>query len=129
MRSVGVSNDDFILVKAKNWLLAKQNIDGGFGESTLSYSKTEWHGKGISTPTQTAWGLLALLKLLPANDPAILKAVDFLRENFKKNKTFIDESVTGTGHPNVCYMVYPSYAKAFTLMALNRYSQEIMLLK
>lgn len=50
--------------KAIVWLKSKQNSDGGFGETTLSYNFPEkYNGVGKSTVTQTAWGLLALLEV------------------------------------------------------------------
>jgi squalene-hopene/tetraprenyl-beta-curcumene cyclase len=45
-----------------DWLSSCQNEDGGFGESTLSYRDKEWIGKGVSTPSQTSWAILALLE-------------------------------------------------------------------
>jgi squalene-hopene/tetraprenyl-beta-curcumene cyclase len=123
---VGLSAKDPLVKQALKWLLSKQNIDGGFGESTLSYSQKAWEGKGQSTPTQTAWALIGLLKYLPAEHPSIKKAVDFLILNFSENNyTFIDQSVTGTGQPMVYYKVYPAYAKAFPLMALSRYLKKL----
>jgi squalene-hopene/tetraprenyl-beta-curcumene cyclase len=121
LSEVGMTSEDPMVKNAVNWLLSKQNQDGGFGESTLSYSKKEWEGVGVSTPSQTAWAIMGLLKYLPANHPTIQDAVQFLISNFKKNGTFIDRSVTGTGHPNAAYIVYPAYAKAFPLMAFARY--------
>jgi len=38
--------------RAIEYLISKQNDDGGFGESTLSYNDPEkWNGKGKSTVT------------------------------------------------------------------------------
>lgn len=50
------------MLKSVMWLLKCQNEDGGFGESTLSYVDKNWAGKGKSTPSQTAWALLALIE-------------------------------------------------------------------
>lgn len=48
--------------KAVNWLVAKQNEDGGFGETTLSYNDPQkYNGVGVSTVTQTAWALLGMM--------------------------------------------------------------------
>ena len=43
------------------WLRAVQNSDGGFGESIASYYDPALKGKGVSTASQTAWGLIGLL--------------------------------------------------------------------
>jgi squalene-hopene/tetraprenyl-beta-curcumene cyclase len=119
--TVGVRPDSPMITKAKNWLITKQNLDGGWGEGSASYANYTLAGIGESTPSQTAWALLALERIYEKNHFSIERGVDFLIENFKLNNTFIDQSVTATGHPNACYMQYPVYAKAFPLIALSRY--------
>lgn len=48
--------------KAVSWLQGRQNEDGGFGETTLSYLDAKsYAGVGVSTVSQTSWGLLGLL--------------------------------------------------------------------
>src|SRR5213076_1265690 len=48
--------------RAASWLRAVQNADGGWGESCASYDDPSLKGKGESTPSQTAWGLLGLVR-------------------------------------------------------------------
>jgi squalene-hopene/tetraprenyl-beta-curcumene cyclase len=51
------------LLKSIYWLVKCQNNDdGGFGESNQSYTNLSWIGRGKSTPSQTAWALLALIE-------------------------------------------------------------------
>lgn len=122
LKSVGVSFDDSMVLNSISWLKTVQNPDGGFGESTVSYSRSELKGVGKSTTTQTAFALIGLLSYLPANDPSVIKAVKYLINEFDyQQNVFHETSVTGTGHPNVCYMTYPAYAFAFPLIALSRY--------
>ena len=51
--------------RAVAWLEAHQNADGGFGEDCRSYDVGEegapWRGRGVSTPSQTAWALTGLV--------------------------------------------------------------------
>jgi squalene-hopene/tetraprenyl-beta-curcumene cyclase len=47
--------------RAVRWLQEVQNPDGGFGESIASYYDPGLKGKGASTASQTAWGLIGLL--------------------------------------------------------------------
>ena len=52
------------IARSIDWLKSRQNHDGGFGETVLSYNKPdEYNGIGVSTVSQTAWGLLALLEV------------------------------------------------------------------
>lgn len=73
--------------KSIHWLLEKQNEDGGFGETVVSYNNPDkYNGVGLSTVSQTAWGLLALLEVANIYDvkPAIEKAAAFLLSEFTK---------------------------------------------
>ena len=69
---------------AARWLRATQNADGGWGELQHSYEDPSAKGVGPSTPSQTAWALMALFALrdtacrprapgrrLPAPHPAV----------------------------------------------------------
>ncbi len=46
--------------RAAQWLVSVQNPDGGWGESCHSYADESFAGIGHSTPSQTAWAVLAL---------------------------------------------------------------------
>lgn len=122
LKSSGMLGSDPMVRKSISWLKSVQNKDGGFGESTLSYSRPELKGIGKSTTTQTAFALIGLLSYLPPNDPSIERGIAYLLNEFDYEKNIFHEtSITGTGHPNVCYMVYPVYPLAFPLLALSRY--------
>lgn len=60
------------------WLRGIQNPDGGFGETADSYIDEGLLGQGPSSASQTAWGLLTLLYLIPPQDPAVRRAVAWL---------------------------------------------------
>ena len=117
------------IARSIEWLVSKQNEDGGFGETVISYNNPEkYNGWGKSTVSQTAWGLLALLevKQLYNVDSAIERAVNYLMQSFKEQgNIFFDTSVVGTGHRGLLYLQYPSYAFSFPLLALSRYRNQI----
>ncbi|KAL4946095.1 hypothetical protein BDV06DRAFT_235341 [Aspergillus oleicola] len=66
---------------AVQWMKARQNDDGGWGESFLSYKVPEpcdRHFKQRSTASQTAWAVMGLLAHLPVTDVAIQRGVAYL---------------------------------------------------
>ena len=117
----GESPQSPYLLTAARTLMSFQNADGGFGESTLSYLDACHHGRGTSTPTQTAWVLEFLCELGIREADAVSKAVTYLLETRNGLESWRDGSVVGTGHPGILYMEYPVYPKVFPVMALANY--------
>ncbi len=107
--------------RAAEWLRSVQNIDGGFGESILSYYDPTLKAKGKSTASQTAWGLIGLLAVVGADDPAVERAVDWLVSHQNDDGTWDEPEFTGTGFPQVFYLKYHLYRNSFPLYALARY--------
>ena len=107
--------------RAVEWLRAVQNPDGGFGESIASYYDPALKGKGASTASQTAWGLIGLLAASDSEDPAIGRAVLHLVEQQEANGSWSEQEFTGTGFPCVFYLKYHLYRNYFPLYALARY--------
>jgi squalene-hopene/tetraprenyl-beta-curcumene cyclase len=118
---VGEDVNSAYIQKAIKWMASIQNPDGGFGENTDSYIDRQYIGKGLSTPSQTAWGMMTLMACdFSKYHNQILKAADYLVNHHKKNGSWTDGSPVGTGHPGSVYMQYNSYGKAFPLMALAK---------
>jgi squalene-hopene/tetraprenyl-beta-curcumene cyclase len=107
--------------RAVGWLRAVQNPDGGFGESIASYYDPALKGKGPSTASQTAWGLIGLLAAGDSGDPAIARAVEHLVAQQEGNGSWSENEFTGTGFPCVFYLKYHLYRNYFPLYALARY--------
>jgi len=107
--------------RAADWLRSVQNPDGGFGESILSYYDLAFKAKGRSTASQTAWGLIGLLAVAGADDPAAGRAVDWLLAHQGDDGSWEEEEFTGTGFPCVFYLKYHLYRNSFPLYALARY--------
>lgn len=110
-----------------DWLVKCQNLDGGFGESTQSYVNKEWIGRGVSTASQTAWAILALIEAERAGystNQSLKKAVEYLVNIFSWNEQrWFDVSSVGTGHRRLLYMQYPVYSIAWPMIALGRYKK------
>ncbi|NDQ58067.1 MAG: squalene--hopene cyclase [Acidipila sp.] len=111
------------------WLSSVQNADGGYGESIASYDDPSLKGKGISTASQTAWGLIGLLasgeQREPATEKAIERSVQYLTEQQTGEGTWEESEFTGTGFPSVFYLKYHLYKHYFPLYALARYQNRL----
>jgi squalene-hopene/tetraprenyl-beta-curcumene cyclase len=114
----------FMVKPALQWLKSRQNTDGGWGESLLSYQSADQHQQG-STPSQTAWALMGLLAHLPVTDDAVEQGVRFLVSSQVPEKdmgsSWPQTVYTGTGFPNHFYLGYDYYRHYFPMMALGRY--------
>jgi squalene-hopene/tetraprenyl-beta-curcumene cyclase len=137
--------------RAVAWLRAVQNQDGGFGESIASYYDSKRMGQGISTPSQTAWGLIGLLAgtcheaqdTSSGNsdghevssrdidgseghdgDASVSRAVAHLIEHQNPDGSWDENEFTGTGFPCVFYLKYHLYRNYFPLYALSRYRNQ-----
>ncbi len=108
-------------LRAAEWLKSVQNDDGGFGESIASYDDAALKGKGKSTASQTAWGVIGLLAAVGPNDAAVERAIAWLVQHQNGDGTWDEPEFTGTGFPRVFYLKYHLYRISFPLYALARY--------
>ena len=123
LRAAGLTNTDPTVVNARAFLLSKQNADGGWGETPESYVRPELRGAGRSTPSQTAWALLALMAAGGRDDTATKRGVRFLLDRQTPEGTWEENASTGCGFPDVFYLRYSLYPLYFPLMALREYAQ------
>jgi len=113
--------------RAVSWLLARQNGDGGWGESCMSYVDPSTIGRGPSTASQTAWALLGLLAAAgDSSDGLVTAAVDrgaaYLVETQEEDGQWLEDAFTGTGFPGDFYIKYHLYRNYWPLMALGRFA-------
>ncbi|GAA1017471.1 squalene-hopene cyclase [Acrocarpospora pleiomorpha] len=106
--------------RAVAWLERHQNDDGGWGEDLRSYADPAWVGRGESTPSQTAWALLALLAA-GERSAAVEGGVRWLVERQRPDGTWDEPHFTGTGFPRDFYINYHLYRLVFPISALGRY--------
>ena len=146
LKAVGEDMDRPYIRRAVNWLLDHQNKDGGWGESCGSYVDESLWGKGPSTPSQTAWAIIALLAGGEVDSPAITRGIDHLVSTQNTDGSWDEPYYTGTGFPGygigqrlrnlpkpgdpeyqgsempASFMIkYHSYQNCWPLMALGRY--------
>jgi squalene-hopene/tetraprenyl-beta-curcumene cyclase len=107
--------------RAVKWLEEHQNIDGGWGESCLSYDDPSTRGVGPSTPSQTAWALLALLGAGEVSSNATERGIRYLVTMQRKDGSWDEPEFTGTGFPRDFMLNYHLYRQYWPLWALGRY--------
>ena len=110
------------MAKARDWLVAIQNPDGGWGEDGASY-KLDYKGyePAPSTASQTAWALLGLIAVGAVDHPAVARGVKYLTDTQGSDGFWNEPRYTAVGFPRVFYLRYHGYAKFFPLWALARY--------
>ncbi|MEV7007475.1 squalene--hopene cyclase [Streptosporangium sp. NPDC051022] len=106
--------------RAVAWLEGCQRDDGGWGEDLRSYHDPAWIGRGESTPSQTAWALLALLAA-GESSAAVEGGVRWLVEHQRPDGSWDEPYYTGTGFPGAFYINYHLYRLVFPISALGRY--------
>jgi squalene-hopene/tetraprenyl-beta-curcumene cyclase len=118
----GIDRQSPTVSKAVAWLEKIQNADGGWGEDGSSY-KLDYRGyePAPSTPSQTAWALLALMAAGEVENEAVERGIGYLARNQKDDGLWPEERFTAVGFPRVFYLRYHGYAKFFPLWAMARY--------
>jgi squalene-hopene/tetraprenyl-beta-curcumene cyclase len=107
--------------KAVEWLKSRQQGDGGWGEDCATY----WPGQRDlvkeSTPSQTAWALLALMAAGEVESEAVARGIAYLEAQIRPEGRWEDRLYNAVGFPRVFYLKYHGYAAYFPLWALARY--------
>jgi squalene-hopene/tetraprenyl-beta-curcumene cyclase len=118
--AIGENPEQEYVQRAVRWIEKHQNADGGWGETCESYDDPSLAGRGRSTPSQTAWALLALLAV-HRTGPAVERGVRYLLDTQEADGSWTDPLWNGTGFPRVFMLKYHLYAKYFPLWALGIY--------
>jgi len=121
LRAIGEDMSAPWIQRAVRWLVGRQNRDGGWGETCESYRDPALAGCGPSTPSQTAWALLALFAAGATTGAAVEEGVDYLLRMQGPDGGWSDPLWNGTGFPRVFYLKYHLYAAYFPLWALGVY--------
>jgi squalene-hopene/tetraprenyl-beta-curcumene cyclase len=110
------------VARAIEWLLAKQNEDGGWGESQDSYAERSVAGGPFtSTPYQTAWALLGLMAVGEVHSDAVRRGLEYLLRTRDASGLWSHPSFTAPGFPRVFYLKYHGYCAYFPVWALAAY--------
>jgi squalene-hopene/tetraprenyl-beta-curcumene cyclase len=125
LRAIGIAQNHPSISRAADWLISRQNPDGGWGETCTTYHRPEERGRGPSTASQTAWGVIGLISAGHAASPAVRRGVDYLLRTQNPDGSWDEDQWTGTGFPKVFYLRYDLYRQSFPIWALGLYSSRI----
>lgn len=120
LAAAGENDHEAYIQRALEWVRSNQNFDGGWGESCESYAKNSFVA-APSTPSQTAWAILALLAGGDTRSTSVMDGIDYLARTQRSDGTWDEELATGTGFPGVFYLSYHLYRNSFPLLALNTF--------
>jgi squalene-hopene/tetraprenyl-beta-curcumene cyclase len=113
------------LQRAVAWLEARQNADGGWGESPVSYEDAAHRGIGESTPSQTAWAVMALLAAAGPGRPAVSRGVEYLLGTQTADGAWNETAFTATAVPRRAYVRRELSPLLAALRALGHYRARV----
>ncbi len=99
LEAIGFDMSDERVQMAADWVESRQNGDGGWGESCASYADPSLRGNGVSTASQTAWALLALVAAGRARSEAAESGVGYLVRKQRSDGAWDEPQYTATGFP------------------------------
>lgn len=106
--------------KACEFLVRRQNSDGGWGESFESCVQKEYIPHEESQVVNTAWALLTLMAADYPDHKVIEKGIGFLISRQDEYGDWAQEGISGVFNLN-CMITYTAYRNVFPLWALGRY--------
>jgi squalene-hopene/tetraprenyl-beta-curcumene cyclase len=129
LEAAGVPSEHEAVRRAVGWLVERQNADGGYGEDCRSYHSGEeglaWRGRGVSTASQTAWALMALVAGGEAGSETAARAARWLWEAQRSDGDWDEEHFTGTGFPRDFMIRYHLYRIVWPVIGLGRYREAL----
>jgi squalene-hopene/tetraprenyl-beta-curcumene cyclase len=125
LEACGVSPNHPAIRRAIAWLDSIQQPDGGFGEDIASYSDPGRRGRGVATPSQTAWALLAYVSGGAGDALSAQRAAEYLLRGQRHDGDWDEQHYTGTGFPLDFMIRYHLYRLTYPLLALGRLRERL----
>jgi lanosterol synthase len=106
-----------------DFLIEKQQADGGWGESYLSSEKHVYVQHEKSQVVQTAWACLALMEAQYPHKEPLERGIKLLMARQQRNGEWLQESIEGVFNQS-CMISYPNYKFYWPIRALGLYSKK-----
>ncbi len=111
--------------KGCEFLVSRQNPDGGWGERFDSCLKKQYIASEKSQVVNTAWALLSLMAAGYTNRKVIDKGIEFLMSRQQSNGDFPQENISGVFNHS-CGISYTAYRNVFPIWTLSRYCKKFI---
>lgn len=122
LNAAGEDMEQAYIQRSVAWVKSRQREDGGWGEGLESYEPGREEFCASSTPSQTAWALLALMAAGAVETDEVENGVRYLERTEREGPRWKEAHYTGTGFPRVFYLKYHGYASYFPLWAVARHT-------
>jgi squalene/oxidosqualene cyclase-like protein len=123
LRAAGLDGSHSALVRAAEFLMARQLPDGGWGETPESNRQRRYVHADSGQAVMTSWALLALIHAGHRDSEAVRRGVEFLVRRQRPDGTWPAEHIAGMFNKTSA-IHYDNYLKIFPLWALAEASRE-----
>ncbi|ELR10814.1 cycloartenol synthase [Acanthamoeba castellanii str. Neff] len=120
LMAAGEPSDSPYIQRACQFLLSKQNHEGGWGETFESCSTKQYVQNEETQVVNTAWAVLTLLKAQWPDRRPVDRAVQVLMKRQLPNGNWPQEDIKGVFNAN-CAISYTAYKNIFPIWALGLY--------
>ncbi|WFD36580.1 lanosterol synthase [Malassezia cuniculi] len=110
--------------RACDFLVSKQQADGGWGESYRACELCEYVQADKSQVVNTAWAVIALLHAHYPKHEHIKRGVALIMQRQRDDGSWAQEQIEGIFNHN-CAISYPNYKFSFTIWALGKAAREL----
>jgi squalene cyclase len=121
LRAVGVDFKEPWVQRAVQWVLSKQNPDGGWGEGPESYRDEATAGVGPTMVPLTALVVMALLDVGEGDHPKVKRAISLLLDTQRADGTWPNGQYLHTNVPPDTFYVYEEACRFYPPEALGKY--------
>jgi len=120
----GMNKDHEAIQRGCTYLWSKQKDDGGWGEAQESALAREYIQADNSVVDQTAWSIIALLNGGYAEDPRLIKAINWLIDQQLEDGDWPVQPMSGLFYKTTM-ISYRNYKRYFPLLALKKYREKL----
>lgn len=121
LKAVGVYMREPWVRRAVDWMISKQNPDGGWGEGPESYRTDSAAGVGPTMLPLTGLVVQALIDAGEGDSDAVKKAVTLLLDSQRADGTWVNGEYLHVNIPPDTFYVYPEAARFYPTEALGKY--------